>query len=140
LGYYHYATIGIRLAPSRPRPVTVPETHPVEVQPASVRVAPIVATPPARPAEVIYFDPRRERARITVEVRTPSVLGASLLDEGGKALRELIAPHDVVPGAYVVEWDGVLETGPARLNQTYIMRISYDATTEFVNVIPKEAP
>jgi len=157
LGMYHYASLGVRLPPSRPgeRKEESPSVEAPKETPASA-IAPAVTPPPSaappaaqavsKPVEpgpppgedIIYFNPDHgEKARIAVEVRSGSRFAASILDMDGRLVSQLVAPKTVKPGKYVVEWDGKLDiSGPAKTNTVYLIRIAANDGTVLKQVVP----
>jgi hypothetical protein len=140
LGIYHYATIGVRLPPGKPRPAAMPEPK-LKPEPVPAPVVSVVRTPqPFEEEPVIYFCPDRgEKAKIAVEVRIESPLGASLLDREGRFIRPIMESLVVRPGKYDIEWDGTVDYGvPARLETPYIIQISANGETLYRKAVPKE--
>ena len=163
MGMYHYATLGVRLPPSKPgerkeepppaeitKEVPPSVVAPVEAPPPPAAVsapertpeAPVVSKPaepePPRGEEIIYFHPEMgEKARVEIEVRSESRLAASILDAEGRLVSELVTPKTVKPGKYVIEWDGKLEyAGPAGTSVAYLMRITANDGTVLRQVVP----
>jgi len=140
MGMYHYATIGVRLPPAKPRsepaPEPVQEVEPVE--PAPIRVAPAPEPPKEEP--VIYFYPdRSDKARVEVKVRTESELSADLMDQDGRFIMRLREPRTVKPGTYTIEWDGTLKYAvPAKAGVIYLIQIKADGGITYRQVMVLE--
>jgi hypothetical protein len=128
LGYFQYATIGVRLPPP-PKPATAapPSEEPVPVK---------TEEPP------FYFYPRKgEKAAVPVNLQTESMITAVLMDLEGRPVRRLIVGGMAPAGTHEVVWDGRDENGMyARFGATYFIVITTGSETFQVRVVPLQEP
>ena len=133
LGYYKYATIGVRFP--------VPEKSSMEkATPESIPIAAVSTGKPGPEEKVIYFCPGKgDKAGIKIQVKKSSKLVASLLDQNGEFIMFIVEEGKVDAGEHVIEWDGNFQHGaPAPLGLPYWIRVTYSGTTSDYKVIPKE--
>ena len=139
LGFFHYATVGLRIPERRPREAEV------IVLPAAVAVPEAPQPPPelmVEPDAAIYFFPEfHEMARYRFEATAEEALrmNARLADAEGRHLRALPLPRQVEPGVFEAVWDGLLEYGnPAVIDVPYTMVVGIGGRTLYITAIAKK--
>ena len=129
LGYFQYATIGVRLPPPPKEQINIPP-------PMDESQERLKQDPP------FYFYPKRgEKASIPIKLESATMVSAVLMDLEGRMIKKLIVSGMASAGTHEVTWDGKDQTGMfSRFGATYIIVVTAGSETFQVKVIPLQEP